>query len=185
MSSSPTWTSVRHQKNDHQQRRHQQRHQHLLARRAVNHSSLVPLIDLVVVGNHRIQKLDQATLLLIDGKEAVLFTPTEYRMVIPMLQDIGEPVPFEQLIEVKGSFDRQRDRELFHRHITSIRKKLRPLGLLVRCVTNYGYLITPEPKYGVRRNTNENAVKVLPGSISSAFETHGTTTLTDKREGKA
>lgn len=146
MSSSSSWTPVRRQKNDHHQRRHQQRHQHLLARRAVNHSSLVPLIDLAVVGNHRIQKLDQATLLLIDGTKAILFTPTEYRMVIPMLQDIGEPVPFEQLIEVKGTFDRKRDRELFHRHITSIRKKLRPLGLWVRCVTNYGYLTMAEPK---------------------------------------
>ena len=146
MSSSPSWTPVRRHQDDSHQRRHQQRHQHLLARRAVNHSLLVPLIDLAVVDNHHIQKLDQATLLLIDGKDAILFTPTEYRMVIPMLQDIGEPVPFEQLIEVKGTFDRRRDRELFHRHITSIRKKLRPLGLLVRCVTNYGYLTMAEPK---------------------------------------
>ena len=157
MSSSPSWTSVRRQTNDHQQRRHQQRHQHLLARRAVNHSSLVPLIDLAVVANHHIQKLDQATLLLIDGKDAILFTPTEYRMLIPMLQDIGEPVPFEQLIEVKGTFDRRRDRELFHRHITSIRKKLRPLGLLVRCVTNYGYLITDESKSESQRGKNKRS----------------------------
>ena len=54
-------------------------------------------------------------------------------MVIPIFQNIGEPVPFEQLIEVKGTFDRRRDRELFHRHITSIRKKLQPLGLLAFC----------------------------------------------------
>ena len=154
MSSSPSWTSVRRQKDDHQQRRHQQRHQHLLAQRAINYSSLVPLIDLAVVDNHRLQKLDQATLLLIDGKEAILFTPTEYRMVIPMLQNIGEPVPFEQLIEVQGTFDRRRDRELFHRHITSIRKKLRPLGLLVRCITNYGYLITAEPKQRIGSISN-------------------------------
>ena len=151
MSSSPSWTSVRRQNNDHHLRRHQQRHQHILARRAVNHSSLVPLIDLTVVSQHRIQKLDQATLLLIDSKDAILFTPTEYRMMIPMLQDIGEPVPFEQLIEVKGTFDRRRDRELFHRHITSIRKKLRPLGLLVRCVTNYGYLTMAEPTQRTNR----------------------------------
>ena len=157
MSSSPFWTPVHRQKNDHHQRRHQQRHQHILARRAVNHSSLVPLVDLAVVGNHRIQKLDQATLLLIDGKEAVLFTPTEYRMLIPMLEDIGEPVPFEQLIEVKGTFDRRRDRELFHRHVTSIRKKLRPLGLLVRCVTNYGYLVIIEPKSWLQNGKNEKA----------------------------
>ena len=95
--------------------------------------------EVTTANHHHIQRCDAACFLLIDGQRVLLFSPTDYRMVIALLEPLGEAVPFEDLVE--GSFDLQRDRGLFGKHITAIRSSLRPLGLTVRCVNNYGYLI--------------------------------------------
>lgn len=95
--------------------------------------------EVTTVHHHRIQCCVAACFLLVDGQQVLLFSPTDYRMVITLLEHLGEAVPFEDLVE--GSFDLQRDRGLFGKHMTAIRASLRPLGLTVRCVNNYGYLV--------------------------------------------
>lgn len=69
----------------------------------------------------------------------LLFTLTAYRLLVLLLEHSGEAVPFEELVE--GSFDLQRDRGLFSKHMSAMRKMVQPLGLTVRCVTADGYLL--------------------------------------------
>ena len=100
------------------------------------------LIEVTTINAHRVQRCDAACFLLVDGKDVLLFAPTAYRLLVMLLEHLGEAVPFEELVE--GSFDLQRDRGLFSKHMSAIRKMIQPLGLAVRCVTAYGYLIQSE-----------------------------------------
>lgn len=100
------------------------------------------LIEVATINAHRVQRCDAACFLLVDGQEVLLFSPTAYRLLIILLAHVGEAAPCEELVE--GSFDLQRDRELFGKHMSAIRKMVQPLGLAVYCVTAYGYLIQSE-----------------------------------------
>ncbi len=97
------------------------------------------LAGVATIHNHHVQRCDAACFLLIDGQHVLLFAPTAYRMLVILLEHFNELVPFEDLIE--GSFDRHRDRGLFGKHMTALRQALQPLGLTIRCVNQYGYLL--------------------------------------------
>lgn len=97
------------------------------------------LVEVTTITTHHVQRCDVGCFLLVDGKDVLLFAPTAYRLLVMLLERIGEAVPFEELVE--GSFDLHRDRGLFGKHMSAIRKVVQPLGLAVRCVTGYGYLI--------------------------------------------
>ncbi|HLJ32856.1 MAG TPA: hypothetical protein VKU38_04355 [Ktedonobacteraceae bacterium] len=100
------------------------------------------LVEVATINTHRLQRCDAACFLLVDGQQVLLFSPTAYRMLIILLEHADEAVSFEELVE--GSFDLQRDRGLFGKHMSAIRKMIQPLGLTVRCVTAYGYLMQNE-----------------------------------------
>lgn len=106
---------------------------------SVHHDTL---IEVPTINMYRMQRCDAACFLLIDGQQVLLFSPTAYHFLVILLEHIGEVVPFEELTE--GSFDLHRDRGLFGKHITALRKSMQPLGLAVRCIHNYGYLIQVE-----------------------------------------
>jgi DNA-binding response OmpR family regulator len=97
------------------------------------------LVEVTTINTHYIQRCDAACFLLVDGQQVLLFAPTAYRMLTILLEHLGEMVPFEELAE--GSFDLHRDRGLFSKHITTLRQALQPLGLTIRCVNRYGYLL--------------------------------------------
>jgi DNA-binding response OmpR family regulator len=96
------------------------------------------------IGNHALLCYDAVRTLLVDG-ELVHFTPTEYQLISQILRTGGLPVAFEDL--TRSVFDRASDRDarrLLDKHVDHIRSKLRPLGLNVRCVARYGYLLLPD-----------------------------------------
>ena len=88
------------------------------------------LIEVPTINTHRMQRCDTACFLLIDSQQVLLFTPTAYQLLIVLLEHLGGVVPFEDLAE--GSIDLQRDRGLFGKHMSAIRKMVQPLGLEVR-----------------------------------------------------
>jgi len=68
----------------------------------------------------------------------IIFTPREYRMLVPLLAQMGRPVPFAALID--GPFEIGRDRDLFRTHMARARKKIAHLGIVIRPVKGYGYI---------------------------------------------
>lgn len=96
------------------------------------------------MGDRMIQRCDPLRTLLIDNA-LIHFTPTEYRLLIPILDHISRPVPFKDLAHSVLNRDLDRDgRRLLDKHIDHIRSKLRPVGLNIHCVARYGYMLLPE-----------------------------------------
>jgi DNA-binding response OmpR family regulator len=90
---------------------------------------------------HTITAHDHYRLLLIDGSP-VRFTPLEYRLVRLLLECSGTPIHFDGLAH--AAFGRDADlstRRALEKHVDRIRSKLRPFGLAVPYVTNYGYVL--------------------------------------------
>jgi hypothetical protein len=75
----------------------------------------------------------------------LLFPPRQYRMVVPLLLHIGEPVPFAALF-AEGTYVPERDRLLREKVVKPLRKKLALLGLSLRHLIGYGYLVQVEPE---------------------------------------
>jgi DNA-binding response OmpR family regulator len=74
----------------------------------------------------------------------IVFTPREYRMLVPLLELMGQSVPFDALMD--DPFDIQIDRDLFRIHMARVRKKIAHLGIVIRPVKGYGYLAQVEPE---------------------------------------
>jgi len=94
-----------------------------------------------------IRRCDAINLLLLDSLDehdplhrdhVIIFTPREYRMLVPLLAQMGRPVPFAALID--GPFEIGRDRDLFRTHMARARKKIAHLGIVIRPVKGYGYI---------------------------------------------
>ena len=101
-------------------------------------------LPVVVVYGHAISRLDTLRTLMIDGS-LVRFTPTEYRLVIPILEGRGTPVPFRHLTTLALEREPDRDaRRLLDKHIDHIRSKLRAFGLNVHGVARFGYVLLAE-----------------------------------------
>jgi hypothetical protein len=65
------------------------------------------------------------------------FPPRQYRMVIPLLMRLGEPVPFAALF-AEGVHDPERDAALRKRVVKPLRKKLKALGLQLLYLIGHG-----------------------------------------------
>ena len=91
------------------------------------------------MNNHILQNCDEAHLLLIDSKNIILFTPTEYRICLLLLTHLGETLPFEEFFT--GAFDPERDRGILFKHMTHLREKIAWLGLDIVCCNAYGYTL--------------------------------------------
>ena len=96
-----------------------------------------PLVELTMVNNHTLQRCDAACLLLVDYKKVLLFTPTEYRLLLLLLTHLTETLPFEDFFP--DSFAFERDRAILFKHMTHLREKITWLGLDIVCCNGYGY----------------------------------------------
>jgi DNA-binding response OmpR family regulator len=111
------------------------------ARRRAAPADLVP--EQVIYGRH-VQRGDALRTLLIDGR-LVQFTPTEYRLVMSILERGGVPVPYARLSEAALGREPDRDaRRLLDKHVDHMRAKLRTVGLTVGCIARYGYVLIPD-----------------------------------------
>jgi len=94
-----------------------------------------PLISCPQIGTHTLQRNDETRTLVVDN-QVVQFTPTEYRLLLPLLQ--GQPVSDTELSQ--ATFYRRVDslvRQSLEKYIDNIRGKLEHLGLSVYG-TKYG-----------------------------------------------
>lgn len=101
-----------------------------------------PLVSCLPIGTHRIQRDDASRVLIVDCL-LVRFTPTEYRLLMPLLQGY----PLSDLDLVRSAFSCDLDscvRENLDKHIDKIRSKLRPSGLNIYRVAKYGYVLLAE-----------------------------------------
>lgn len=96
------------------------------------------------MGDYTIQRCDGLRTLVINNA-LIHFTPTEYRLLIPILDQASRPVSFKELTRSVLNREMDRDgRRLLDKHIDHIRSKLRPVGLNIHCVARYGYMLLPE-----------------------------------------
>ena len=81
------------------------------------------------------------------GFETVLrFTPLEYAILVPLLEQYGRLVTWEQLSREAFASPHHLppdDRRLY-RHVDHIRSKLSPFGLMIRSVIDHGYILLAE-----------------------------------------
>lgn len=114
---------------------------------------LVELVEIARVNGWRMRRCDAARLLVAEREReqagggdqgpaqawVLVCTPREYQIIVALLRCLGEPVPLADLL-VEGATDIQRDRHIFHKHLSRLRKKIRPLGIVLRWVEAYGYI---------------------------------------------
>jgi DNA-binding response OmpR family regulator len=102
------------------------------------------LISCPPIGNHHIQRGDEHKALIIDHK-MVKFTPTEYRLLIPLLS--GQLVSDANLIREAFNCDASPlARKSMEKHIDNIRGKLYPCGLTIHRITKFGYVLLEAPE---------------------------------------
>lgn len=120
---------------------------HRRIRRQPKEPASTDLRELARVREWRIRRCDAFNLLFLDAlnendqvsrDHVIVFTPREYRMLVPLLEQMGQPLPFAALID--GSFDIRRDRNLLRPHMAHLRKKIAHLGIVIRPIKGYGYL---------------------------------------------
>ena len=102
-----------------------------------------PLVPCPPIGTHTLQR-NNATRTLVVDNQVVQFTPTEYRLLLPLLQ--GKPLSDTELAQ--AAFSRGIDRlvrESLDKHMDKIRGKLEPLGLSVYRLRRYGYVLSLSP----------------------------------------
>jgi DNA-binding response OmpR family regulator len=94
---------------------------------------------------HVVQYLENHRLLLIDGN-ILACTPTEYPLLLCMLEQSGNTVPFACLVQrgLHSPLDCS-SRHSLTQHIVRLRRKLQPFGMQVHSVTGVGYLLSAEP----------------------------------------
>jgi DNA-binding response OmpR family regulator len=95
------------------------------------------------IGDHHIQRSDEHKALIIDHKMGK-FTPTEYRLLIPLLN--GQPVSDISLIQEAFTCDASPQiRKSMEKHIDNIRSKLHLCGLTIHRITKFGYVLLEAP----------------------------------------
>jgi len=106
--------------------------------------SPIRLLDCPNIGDHTIQRCDAQRTLIMDGG-LLRFTPTEYRLLLPLLEQAEKPLPFGQLVQTAFSCAADRSTShLLHYHVDHLCSKLRTVGLNVYHVVQYGYLLTAD-----------------------------------------
>ena len=99
-----------------------------------------PLIPCPSIGTHTLQRNDETRTVVVDN-QVVQFTPTEYRLLLPLLQ--GQPLSDTELAQ--AAFSREIDtliRESLDKHIDKIRGKLELVGLSVYRLRRFGYILS-------------------------------------------
>jgi DNA-binding response OmpR family regulator len=103
------------------------------------------LVEGPSLAGHVVQHSDAYRLLIIDGV-VVRCTPTEYALLMRLLQQNERHLPFELLEQCvfKRSLNRN-PRSALIRHMRRIRPKLWPFGLDILSITGYGYMLHAMP----------------------------------------
>jgi DNA-binding response OmpR family regulator len=93
------------------------------------------------IQGHVVQHSEALHLLIIDGV-IVTCSPTEYRLLMRLLQHVEGHVPFEQLMgyAYASPLDGSTRRNLTQ-HMSRVRAKLWPFDLDILCITGYGYTL--------------------------------------------
>lgn len=104
-----------------------------------------PLVDGPPLRGHVVQHSDPHHLLIIDGV-VVACTPTEYAMLMQLIEHVDEHVSFTRLVNgtFVGFVDRQMRRSLTQ-SMSRVRAKLWVFGFDIFCITGYGYTLLPVP----------------------------------------
>ena len=98
-----------------------------------------PLISCGTIGSHNILRNDLFRVFQVD-EWTIKLSLKEYLIMLHLIS--GEPVTEDLLIEAAyGSEQTSTHEEPLSKHLERLRKKLRPCGLVIRRITQHGYLL--------------------------------------------
>ena len=96
------------------------------------------------IGGKEIKRDDKTRTLLVDGKSVILFTPTEYHIILLLVTNriITDKMLNDALF---GSCETDmHTKKALEKHIENIKSKIRFTGLTVRRIYRYGYFLITE-----------------------------------------
>ena len=92
-----------------------------------------------------VQHNDAHRMLIIAGRWIHL-SPTQYALLVPLLEHYGRPVSHAEIYwRAFGASYSPRDVRRTYYHIDKLRPRLSPYGLLIRTVIDHGYMLLHEP----------------------------------------
>jgi len=110
-----------------------------------SHRDALRLVEGPNLAGHVVQHSDAYHLLIIDGG-IVPCTPTEYPLLLHLLQEGERQLSLERLVQWARQHASSRlTRSSLRRHIRSVRAKLWPFGLDILCIIGYGYMLHATP----------------------------------------
>src|SRR5690242_3623549 len=93
-----------------------------------------------------VQRNDAHRMLIIAGRWRQL-SPTQYALLVPLLEHCGHPVSHAEIYRrAFGSSYSARDARRTYCHIGKLRPRLSPCVLLIRTVIDHGYMLLREPQ---------------------------------------
>jgi len=93
-----------------------------------------------------VQRNDAHRMLIIAGRWIQL-SPTQYALLVPLLEHFGHPVSHAEIYRrAFGISYSPRDARRTYYHIDKLRPRLSPFGLLIRTVIDHGYMLLREPQ---------------------------------------
>jgi DNA-binding response OmpR family regulator len=93
-----------------------------------------------------VQRNDAHRMLIIAGRWIQL-SPTQYALLVPLLEHFGHPVSHAEIYQrAFGSSYSARDARRTYYHIDKLRPRLSPFGLIIRSVIDHGYMLLREPQ---------------------------------------
>ena len=110
------------------------------------HKEALSLVEGPHLAGRIIQHSDAYRLLIIDGA-IIRCTPTQYALMMHLLQQSEHHLPFnllEQCLFMRSP--NSNPRSALIRHMRRIRPKLWPFGLDILSITNYGYMLHSTPQ---------------------------------------
>lgn len=92
-----------------------------------------------------VQRSDAHRILIISGRWVHL-SPTQYAVLLPLLEQFGHPVSHAEIYQraFACSYSAQDSRRIYY-HIDKLRPRLSPFGLMIRTIIDYGYMLLREP----------------------------------------
>ena len=93
-----------------------------------------------------VQRNDAHRLLIIAGRWIQL-SPTQYALLVPLLEHFGHPVSHAEIYRrAFGTSYSPGDARRTYYHIDKLRPRLSPFGLMIRTIIDHGYMLLVEPR---------------------------------------
>ena len=93
-----------------------------------------------------VQRNDAHRMLIIAGRWIQL-SPTQYALLVPLLEHFGHPVSHAEIYRrAFGSTYSDRDVRRTYYHIDKLRPRMSPFGLMIRTIIDHGYMLLREPQ---------------------------------------